>query len=93
MKALTYEKLGTMKSNNNSIIYYLKFALMILGVVALGMLAVNQVFEYHYHIAFLKTPCQLCLNENEFLENCFKESSTYPLNPLLKDWQINYSGS
>jgi hypothetical protein len=69
--------------NRVNLISYLKLALIILGVLALGFFVVNQGLKYYYNIKFLLTPCELCYNENK--ENylggcvlrCVNESQTY----------------
>jgi hypothetical protein len=52
-----------------------KLVLIIIGVVALGLVAVNQALAYRYKAVFLKGPCELCsqlnVNASKCIENCF----------------------
>jgi hypothetical protein len=54
--------------------------LIYIGVIALGLLAVNQYLGYHYKAIFLKTPCDLCEELNPHLKECFYTESTYTEN-------------
>jgi len=42
----------------------LKSAFMIIGVMALGMLLINQTFGWYYKAIFLVSPCNLCTELN-----------------------------
>jgi hypothetical protein len=58
-------------------------ALYILGVLALGLFAINQTLTYFYNAQFLKSPCTLCAdlnkNQSKCIENCFTyEERLYP---------------
>ena len=55
---------------------YLKLALYILGVLALGLLAFNQYLDYKYKVVWLGDPCGLCAELNPHLDSCIKEAST-----------------
>lgn len=57
---------------------HLKQALIIIGVIALGLLAVNQTLGYFYKAALLKSPCELCLEKNPQLSPCFQENTNKP---------------
>jgi hypothetical protein len=48
-------------------------ALIIIGVVALGLLAVNQALEFTYRSQFLQAPCQLCRELNPDVDHCFNQ--------------------
>lgn len=67
-------------NNNRSLADYLRLLFWIVLVVAIGMVAVNQTFEFYYKAEFLKTPCALCLELNpEVSKQCFiKEDKLYP---------------
>lgn len=56
-------------------------------VVGAGMFAINQVLEYKYNAAFLKTPCNVCTDLNpEFsscINNCFQ-----PMNKVVPGMQL-----
>lgn len=34
--------------------------LIIISIISLGILAINQYFNWVYHLQFLNSPCQLC---------------------------------
>jgi hypothetical protein len=57
----------------------LKELLIIIGIMILiiagGLFALNQFLSYYYKSAFLLSPCELCLRENSYLENCFNQES------------------
>lgn len=38
----------------------LKIAIIIIGVIALGMFAINQTYNYFYKTKLLLDPCSLC---------------------------------
>jgi len=46
-------------------------ALIVIGVVAFGLLAVTQFLELRHKAVFLSTPCDLCRELNPALEECF----------------------
>ena len=52
-----------------------KFILIILLIIGVGVFAVNQVLQYHYKTEFLMKPCQLCLKLNPHLKQCFNDAS------------------
>lgn len=58
------------KSEKKTIWNFLKFLLIIVAVVSLGLLAVNQALTFFYKAAFLKTPCELCGDLNPEVEEC-----------------------
>lgn len=66
--------------NNRTLKDWLVLVCWILGVVALGMIAINQTLEYNYKMEFLKAPCKLCLELNpEVSGQCFiQEERLYP---------------
>lgn len=43
---------------------YLKLALIIIAVVALGLLAINQYLSFQYKIYLLSDPCDMCMELN-----------------------------
>jgi hypothetical protein len=49
---------------NKEIIDIIKFAIIILIVIGLGLLVVNQTLQYFYKAQFLKSPCSLCKELN-----------------------------
>lgn len=61
-----------------------KFCLIIIVVVALGLFAINQFFAWHYKIVFLKTPCDLCMELNPHLECRLGIQPIEILNPNYK---------
>ena len=64
----------------------LLLALIIIGVVALGLLAVNQFLAFRFKAQFLNAPCDLCLELNPHLEGCFNSDNIETNNN-----KINYS--
>jgi hypothetical protein len=68
--------------NHTILINYLKLALIIIGIIALGTLAINQTLGYYYKTKFLLTPCQLC-------EEINKNTKCNVLNP----YAINMTGN
>ena len=54
----------------------IKFAFIIVIVVAIGCLAINQFFGFYYKAELLKNPCTLCKEHNPQYEVCFEEQST-----------------
>jgi len=58
----------------------LKILFWVVLVVAIGMVAVNQTFEFYYKAEFLRSPCSLCMELNpEVSEQCFIKGITlYP---------------
>lgn len=48
----------------------LRFILIIIGVLALGFVALNQGMGFFYKIQFLKSPCQLCAELNPPVQEC-----------------------
>ena len=69
-------------------------ALIIIGVVALGLVAINQFLELRYKAVFLSTPCDLCKELNPRLEGCFDSALTVPVNKvtgeIIDNKNINY---
>ena len=60
----------------------LKTILIIVLIISFGLFALNQSLVYFYNTEFLMQPCELCLELNPKLENCFKRSEA----DLLIDW-------
>lgn len=56
--------------------------LYIAGVVAVGMLAVNQTLGFFYKAHFLKSPCDLCADLNPKVEECIRSLNS----PRLSFW-------
>lgn len=52
----------------------LLMALIIIGVVSLGLFAINQFTSWRYKNLLLQTPCDLCINLNPHLESCLQET-------------------
>lgn len=59
---------GSLK--DKTLTWYLQQAILLLGVVALGLLAVNQAIHFTYSSAFLKSPCGLCADLNPAVAFC-----------------------
>lgn len=57
-------------------------ALIILGVLAVGLLCVNQYLEFRYKAQFLAGPCELCAETNPARSTCVKECFTGPTQTL-----------
>ncbi len=55
---------------------YLVTAIIIIGVVALGLLALNQFIEFRFKAEFLSSPCSLCMKLNPHLDKCLAQEST-----------------
>lgn len=53
--------------DNQTRIQYLKIILYIIGVMALGMLTLNQFFNWVYTIQLVSSPCQLCEQTNDYV--------------------------
>jgi len=51
-----------------------KTVMVIIIVVALGLFILNQAFSLYYKAELLKYPCELCLEVNEDLKLCEKDS-------------------
>lgn len=51
----------------------LLMALIIIGVVALGLFVVNQFVEWRYNNLLLQAPCDICRELNPHVESCFIE--------------------
>lgn len=49
---------------------YLKAALIIIGVLALGFAAINQAMGFFYKAHLLKAPCDLCGELNPEVQSC-----------------------
>lgn len=68
--------------------------LFILGIIVLGLFAVNQVLEYRYKVVFLSTPCELCAKVNPNRGSCVQDCFSYksPLEqPGLDLKNINFT--
>lgn len=52
--------------------------LIVVLVIAIGIFAVNQSLSYFYKTAFLQNPCELCLDLNPHLDNCFNQEASRP---------------
>lgn len=63
------------RKNNSQLRAYLLTALIIIGIVALGLLAVNQFLEFKFKAHFLGCPCSLCEELNPHLKKCFEDAS------------------
>lgn len=49
----------------------MRFLLIMLAVVALGMFCIMKVMDFRYKTVFIKTPCQLCMDLNPEVTSCF----------------------
>lgn len=74
--------------------------LIIIGVVAFGLVAINQFLELRYKAELLSTPCDLCLELNPRLEGCFDKALTVTVdkatgeivnNKIINSFEINFS--
>lgn len=52
---------------------YFKTALYILGVVALGFLALNGFMKFLYNNQLAKAPCDLCKEKNPDVAECLEQ--------------------
>lgn len=59
---------------------YLLMALIIIGVVSFGLLAVNQFLKFKFTNRVLMDPCGLCEEKNPHLKICFSEASKVFIN-------------
>lgn len=66
-----------------------KLALYILGVTALGLLALNGMLSLMFKSQILTDPCGFCAKQNPHLAPCFNEQSTVRINPYVRE--INLS--
>jgi len=60
---------------------YLLTALIIIGVVFIGLLAINQFLDYQFKAQLLGSPCNFCEELNPHLERCFNEVSNIRVDP------------
>jgi len=69
-------------------------ALIIIGVVALGLVAINQFLELRYKATFLSTPCDLCRELNPRLDSCFNSALTVTVDKttgeIIENKNINF---
>ena len=68
-------KLPAPNSKSYSLKEILLLVLIVIGVVAFGLLAMNQFISWRYKNIFLQTPCQLCEELNPHLKDCFEDVS------------------
>lgn len=59
----------------------LKYIVVILLIVLLGVFVMNQVIEYRYKAIFLLTPCELCTKLNPQFKDCFSFKYEYGNQP------------
>jgi hypothetical protein len=55
--------------DNQTRIQWLKIILLIIGVIAFGLLCINQFFGWLYKIQLISSPCQLCEQLNNVVCN------------------------
>lgn len=65
--------------------------LIIIGVIALGLVAVNQYLALRYKAVWLSTPCDLCSSLNEHLRPCFRQASIVTIDPITGEVITNVS--
>lgn len=65
--------------NHSQLRAYTITALIIIGVVALGLFAVNQFLEFRFKALLLSDPCQVCKDLNPDLDFLFREKSPYEI--------------
>ena len=76
------EKKEEKERKNRSNLRALLFnALIIIGVVALGLVVVNQYLALRYKAELLSIPCDLCLELNPRLDPCFNSALTIYKDP------------
>jgi hypothetical protein len=63
----------TSKTKSYSLKDKLLMALIIIGVIALGLFVLNQFISWRYKALLLQTPCDICRELNPSVENCFTE--------------------
>jgi hypothetical protein len=51
--------------------YYAPTILIVIGVIALGLFALNQFMDWIYKVQLLAQPCDLCIKLNPSLRECF----------------------
>lgn len=51
----------------------LLMALIIIGIISLGLLAINQFINFRYSSLLLQAPCDICRELNPSVDNCIKE--------------------
>jgi len=56
-------------------------ALIIVLVLAIGLFSFNLFLEIKFKSVFLASPCDLCLELNPLLENCFNQELTVTTDP------------
>ena len=71
--------LAPLSSGAHSLKDYLFLALIIIGVVALLLLAINQLISFMFKAHLLSDPCQVCKDLNPDKEFWFKEKSPYEI--------------
>jgi hypothetical protein len=49
--------------------------LIIVIIIAVGLFAINQYLNYKFKAQLLNSPCELCYNQNENIQKCFKENN------------------
>ena len=69
------------RKNRSDLLAWLLTLLIIIGVVALGLVAVNQYLALRYKAEFLSIPCELCLELNPRLDPCFDSALTIYQDP------------
>jgi len=57
---------------------HMKQALIIIGVIVLGLLAVNLFLNYRFKLQLLSDPCTVCLEKNPQLWPCIQENANKP---------------
>ncbi len=67
----------------------IKLIFIIVLVVALGLLAINQYFEWHYKMKFLQGPCDLCMELNPHLECRMGIPMTEINNKIINNFSLN----
>jgi len=72
-------------------IEWIKLIAIILGVVAFGMLAVNQTLGFYYKSELLQKPCDLCISLNPEFKECFIERTNVYEQKNNNNLEINLS--
>lgn len=63
-----------------------RFMFIVLLIPVLGLIAVNQILEFHYKTEFLKTPCSLCAELNPGVQQCITEINTHASYWTVNGW-------
>jgi disulfide bond formation protein DsbB len=75
----------------NKAIQIAKFVAIVIGVVALGMFALNSFMDYYFKNQLLLTPCELCVELNPHTRSCIYPEPTLIPQEYITNWShINF---